>query len=227
MEEGNRIAILEKRVDAQAELISRLMTQVRALKKSGEKQEDYYQDLLERRFSAGPMKIPDVGRTDITTPDQHIEIKKWGRYHEVPGQLAKYQQGCPRKGLAVYFFGTVPGQSRLRQVEALMRSANIAMYSIDEDDEIVEYPYIPLSVLSKKLPDSFSDWFHQTFEPTTGSKVHTHEVATAYGASVCLVTQYMEAMGLDVPKAAQRAVPPCSCNNAKRCVIGYRIRCDP
>lgn len=239
----DRITILESRVDSQAELItnlvdsqseliSRLLNQIKQLKRAGAKHEDYYQKLLEVQLSAGPMTIPGVGRTDITTATQHIEIKRWGRYHEVPGQLAKYQMACPRRHLVAYFFGMKPGHDRLKDIRAFMQAHKIKMYSFDEDDEIVDYNRNPLGSLTAPTA-SFREWFHMLVEPDAIGRVHAHAIADAYNKmssepnkTTRLITNYLIAMDLKVTDDPKRAVPPCHCRNPNRCVLGYRFRDD-
>jgi len=104
-----------------------------------QKKESYYQALLSAKLNAGHMRIEGVGITDITTDDAHIEIKHWGRFQEVPGQLAKYQQALPRSRSCVYFFGTEPPKKRYEQIVNLMEAANIEVFSFDVDDEVQEH----------------------------------------------------------------------------------------
>ena len=85
------------------------------------------------------MTISGVGTTDITTDDAHIEIKNWGRFQEVPGQLAKYQQAVKRPQSHVYFFGPEPPKQRYEQIHELMEAANIRMFSFDAEDEVREH----------------------------------------------------------------------------------------
>ncbi|KAJ3030821.1 hypothetical protein HDV00_008641 [Rhizophlyctis rosea] len=98
------------------------------------KDERHFQAILQRELNSGRMRVQRLGITDITTDDAHIEIKRWNRFHEVPGQLAKYNQGAPRQVQQVYFFGQTPGQQRLQDIYKLMRTFGIEVYSFDEND---------------------------------------------------------------------------------------------
>ncbi len=133
------IAELRRINDANNKLIQHQAAEIRLLRTSTSKKESYYQQLLEKKLNGKRLYIAGVGITDITTPDMHVEIKRWSRYHEVPGQLAKYQQGCRRTKSAVYFFGTIPSLGRQQQIAALMAASRINMYSIDAADEITEH----------------------------------------------------------------------------------------
>lgn len=140
-----RLATLEEKVAVLASQNAALQTEVlhlrAAVADSGKvrKNEDYYQSLLSARMNAGHMSITGVGTTDITTADAHIEIKKWSGYHEVIGQLAKYNRAVKRPRLCVYFFGPEPKKERYEQILDLMAEANIEMYSVDAGDGIVRH----------------------------------------------------------------------------------------
>jgi len=103
------------------------------------KHESHYQKLLEIRFQGKHLHIEGVGTTDVTTSDAHNEVKNWRRYHEVPGQLAKYNHGSPRPRKCVYFFGNPPSSKKIEHILNLMTLQNIEMYSFDLDDEIVAH----------------------------------------------------------------------------------------
>jgi len=103
------------------------------------KHESHYQSLLEKQLKGKHLHIKNVGTTDITTEDSHVEIKRWTRYHEVPGQLSKYNQACPRMRKCVYFFGPPPSSQKMQDILKLMTSQGIEMYSFDADDEIITH----------------------------------------------------------------------------------------
>lgn len=131
-------------IQAQAALTSKLMKDLRQAQ-SGKK-ENHYQALLELKLGGKPLHIPNVGRTDVTTDEAHVEIKKWSRYVEVPGQLAKYQLAAPRRRRCVYFFGVTPSAGRFNDIYTLMTAHGIEMYSVDGDDEIIDHkPVVGLS----------------------------------------------------------------------------------
>lgn len=117
------------------------------------KLERYYQNFLAAKLGYGHCPIERVGVTDITTPDAHIEIKKWADYQMVIGQLAKYQQALPRTKKAVYFFGDEPGNERFGQIVALMKDADVEMYSFDANDNIRKH-----DVIETARRDDFDDF---------------------------------------------------------------------
>lgn len=99
--------------------------------------EKYYQTLLEGQLGGKHLSIPNVGITDITTEDSHVEIKHWKNYHSVPGQLQKYHMAVPRKRKCVYLFGKPKSGKRLQQIIHLFALSNIEMYWFGPDDEIL------------------------------------------------------------------------------------------
>jgi hypothetical protein len=109
------------------------------------KNEEHYQKVLESQLAATHLHIPGVGVTDLTTPDSHIEIKRFRDYHVVPGQLAKYNRVVPRPRKCVYFFGPLPKQQRLVFIADLMAESGIEMYIFDSDD--VPYRHLTASQL--------------------------------------------------------------------------------
>ena len=114
------------------------------------KDEIYYQELLERELGGKHLHIAGVGITDITTPDAHIEIKRWRQWKEALGQLTAYQNAVPRRLSCVYFFGPRPGLKSLTAIADCMMKAGVEMYSFASNDavehhEIVEGLPQPLS----------------------------------------------------------------------------------
>ena len=103
------------------------------------KDEKYYQNILEKTLGARRLHIKGLGITDLTTEDAHIEIKKWNRFHEVVGQLEKYNLRAPRKYKRVYFFGPSPTKTQLENVHNLMEANGIEMFSFDDQD--VAWPH--------------------------------------------------------------------------------------
>ena len=105
------------------------------------KAETHFQAILEAEFGCGHMHIAGVGTTDITTEDAHIEIKRWGKFQEVLGQLQKYQAAQPRPRSCVYFFGPKPASKRMNMILELMISAGIEVYSFGVDDSVERHGY--------------------------------------------------------------------------------------
>ena len=103
----------------------------------GEKLELYYQRLLEQYLNAKHMRL-ECGITDITTSEFHVEIKKWGSYKQVYGQLEVYQAQCWRPKLYAVFFGTTTQKNKDLAI-SIFKSKGIGVYEIDNRDEIIIY----------------------------------------------------------------------------------------
>ena len=162
--------------------IGLLEDKVEKLQSTDEKR---YQKLLEDRFQASHLHIPGVGITDITTDDTHIEIKRWSRYHEVPGQLAKYQHAIPRDKLAVYFFGRPPAvNKKYHSILHMTVSFGIETHSIDKDDNIVTHAMPPSTkadtgrVRFRNL--TLHDWLRSNLSHEDGGRVHLHRLPVAF-----------------------------------------------
>ena len=142
------------------------------------KQEEvFYQKFLERHLNGKHMRIPGIGTTDVTTDDAHIEIKIWRRFHEVPGQLSKYNQGVPRPRKCVYFFGEAPSEVRIGTIKNMMQEHSIEMYSFDVNDEIVEH-WVPGEAESHPTP--FNTWLSQNLVAAPNRRVHIHRFQRAF-----------------------------------------------
>ncbi len=132
---SSRLEALEARLDT---VIAAQAREIAGLKNvTVQKREAYYQRLVENLLQGNHLHIPGVGQTDVTTSEQHAEVKRWSRYHEVLGQLTKYQQASPRAKLAVYFFGPRPNANRVQSIEHTMAAHNIHMFSFADNDQLV------------------------------------------------------------------------------------------
>ena len=60
--------------------------------------EKVYQKALERKYGYGHKRLP-CGITDITTPDKHIEIKRWNQNKQAIGQLLAYNYYDKKKDI--------------------------------------------------------------------------------------------------------------------------------
>jgi hypothetical protein len=127
------VAELKDRVVEVSQLKARV-AELEATVNPARKNEKHYQKILERQLAATHLHIPGVGYTDLTTPDAHIEIKRFKDYHVVPGQLAKYNHVLPRSRKCVYFFGPLPDEKRLELIADLMAESGIEMYIFDQND---------------------------------------------------------------------------------------------
>lgn len=87
--------------------------------------EIYYQKFLEKRLGA-THKRTIYGITDLSTKDEHIEIKQWRDYKKALGQLLSYNFK-DNKNLCVYFFGTIKDDQKTNIIE-LFKSKNIKVY---------------------------------------------------------------------------------------------------
>jgi hypothetical protein len=128
--------VFKEEINALRTEVQNFRASCRAPQMSARQMERYYQTILAEKLGAGHMRIAGVGVTDITTPDAHIEVKHWGRYQEVPGQLAKYNQAVPRARLCAYFFGEEPIPERYGQILELMKTFNIDVFAVDARGEI-------------------------------------------------------------------------------------------
>ncbi len=191
--------------ELRAELVA-VRAEVEALQilfndRKGQKKESYYQKFLERKLNAKRLYLPDVGITDLTTSDAHIEIKNWDRYQQVPGQLATYQQAAHRARSVVYFFGAMPRFTRVQQIRRLMKRHQIEMLSIDVDDHITSYDilskqkeicpldgwelHIPAAVAKsleeqKEVNCPFDSWFNEHLIEKPGNQIHIHRFERMY-----------------------------------------------
>jgi hypothetical protein len=131
----SRVAEQNAELEALRPEVSQLKARVAELEATaGRKGEKYYQNILEKSLGARHVYVPEVGFTDLTTGDAHIEIKKWSDYHIVQGQLNKYNRVIPRPRKCAYFFGVTPSKKRLAFIADLMKEAGIEMYIFDAND---------------------------------------------------------------------------------------------
>lgn len=124
-----------------------------------ERKEKYYQAILEETLNAGHLRIENVGETDITTEDAHIEIKRWRDFDKVIGQLRRYQMFVKKARLCTYFFGSRPNDTKVRMIEKLLKEAGIEMYSFNADDSVKQYgkaegPFIECKISQQVIPDN-------------------------------------------------------------------------
>jgi hypothetical protein len=136
MTEESRAALdrtdqLTKTVEAQAEMIRLLTQRVRKLELGKEKPEKHYQKLVEEMTGGQHLHIAGVGFTDVTTAEAHIEVKHWRNYHEIVGQLWKYNSACPRSKRVAYLFGDKPSGKRVEDVFSMLQAQGIEMFIFD------------------------------------------------------------------------------------------------
>lgn len=59
--------------------------------------------ILEKKLDSKHKKVK-YGVTDITTENEHIEIKKWSDYKHALGQLCSYNQCDKKKVIGLFFW---------------------------------------------------------------------------------------------------------------------------
>ncbi len=222
--------------ELRAELVA-VRAEVEALQilfndRKGQKKESYYQKFLERKLNAKRLYLPDVGITDLTTSDAHIEIKNWDRYQQVPGQLATYQQAAHRARSVVYFFGAMPRFTRVQQIRRLMKRHQIEMLSIDVDDHITSYDILSKQKEICPLDGWLTNNLIRTDEMSTF--VHVHRIKAPYerylknfnrGLSIpgeSILRQTLKEKGYSFANKRQRD-KLCPCNNAGSAIKGVKL----
>lgn len=63
-----------------------------------------YQHALQQKYKYGPKQLKS-GVTDITTPNKHIEIKRWPCWKHSLGQLLSYDHYDKKPELEAHLFG--------------------------------------------------------------------------------------------------------------------------
>lgn len=71
------------------------------------RQERVYQHALVAKHGHGHKRLPS-GISDVTTPDRHIEIKRWPLYKQALGQLLAYDYYDKKPILEAHLFGRYP-----------------------------------------------------------------------------------------------------------------------
>ena len=122
--------------------------------------ENYYQRYLERLLLAGHCKTKH-GITDVTTKDEHIEIKHWNNYKSALGQLISYNFNS-NKRLSAYFFGSVIDTKREEIIE-LYRSKRVSIKEFIDTDDSIKIQNI-LDVDSYISNNDFCIWLDQNIE---------------------------------------------------------------
>lgn len=75
-----------------------------------------YQRFLEKQLDSKHKKVK-YGVTDITTENEHIEIKKWSDYKHALGQIMSYNTCDKKEKLSVYFFGEMNENKKLEIID--------------------------------------------------------------------------------------------------------------
>ena len=94
--------------------------------------ERMYQNALKNRYNYGHKHLKS-GITDITTPDKHIEVKKWAQWKHGLGQLLAYDYCDPKEKLEVHLFGEYPDDKKNLACEIFDRY-NIIVVDLETTD---------------------------------------------------------------------------------------------
>ena len=92
--------------------------------------------MLERLLGGSHRRLR-TGITDITLKNTHVEIKRWERWSDAVGQLAKYQHAEPKQELRVYLFGKFSGSNKQVALDVFW-SRGIRVYDMIHQGPIVE-----------------------------------------------------------------------------------------
>lgn len=129
----NQIIELQKNNDVLQEKYNTLEQKYSVLLDT--KNEIYYQKFLERKMLATHHKTV-FGITDITTKNEHIEIKHWRNYKSALGQLLSYNF-YDNKNLCAYFFGTVT-EKQCNSIIELYKSKGVSIKQFIDTPEGIE-----------------------------------------------------------------------------------------
>ena len=111
--------------------------------------ESYYQKIVANHLGGGHIHVANAGISDVTTKNEHAEVKKWSQAHHAVGQLLSYNSAMRREKLSVYFYGPIPSSDRYGVVLDLCSEYDIHVYSIDEDDDgILEHKIVQPEILA-------------------------------------------------------------------------------
>jgi hypothetical protein len=99
------------------------------------KNEDFYQDILEKYFKATHKKLA-IGITDITTEDTHIEIKRWSCWREAFAQLILYNSFDPKEKLHACFFGEYAQPAKALAIASL-KQQNILCFELQNTQDAI------------------------------------------------------------------------------------------
>lgn len=138
--------------------------------------EIYYQRYLERLLLAGHYKTKH-GITDITTKDEHIEIKHWNNYKSALGQLISYNFNS-NKRLSAYFFGTVNDVKKEEIIE-LYKSKGVSIKEIVDTPDGIKVHNV-LDIDSHISNNDFCIWLHQNIEYKQGGLLQLKHVCEKY-----------------------------------------------
>jgi hypothetical protein len=99
------------------------------------KNEDFYQNILEKHFNATHKRL-QIGITDITTDDTHIEIKRWCNWRQAFAQLILYNSHDPKEKLHACFFGEYTQPAKDLAIAAL-KHQNIVCFELSQTHDVI------------------------------------------------------------------------------------------
>ena len=127
--------------------------------------EHFYQDTLESRYN-GKHEWLTTGRTDITTPEMHIEIKKASKWVQGLRQLLAYGLVAPRKELRLCLFDYYElSAGNMTALKKTLSGPEVAVYRLDligaehwvcgglPEAERVQPPVIQAPVRKRYIPE--------------------------------------------------------------------------
>jgi hypothetical protein len=142
------------------------------------RKEQYYQKFLEKELGATHKRTVH-GITDITTQDEHIEIKHWKNYKHALGQLLSYNHNDTKR-VCAYFYGEID-ENKKNEVVELFKSNSVSIKQFIQYDtytkiETVLDPY-------KKINDTtynFLNWLNENIKYKEGGLLQLKDICYHY-----------------------------------------------
>ncbi len=100
-----------------------------------DKNEAFYQKLLDRMFPIQLDKSCQHGIMDLHLADRIIEIKHWDKYKHCLGQLLAYSTGT--KELVAVVFGRAPTEDVQTCIKSLLTKYGIALWYFDASNHLI------------------------------------------------------------------------------------------
>lgn len=120
--------------------------------KSEVRNEFYFQKILEVHLG-GMHDHVACGKTDISTPLFHAEIKDWNNYKSAVGQLMCYNCFKPKPELRAYLFGKVKENDKYIALTAFKKLGIKAFELIQQKNQLFIKNHDDETVESIELPD--------------------------------------------------------------------------
>jgi hypothetical protein len=143
--------------------------------------ENYYQKFLEKYFSASHHKTT-FGITDISTDNQHIEIKHWSKYKQALGQLLSYNFN-DNKSLAAFFYGSVKEEQKQNIIQ-LFVSKNVSVYEFIDDIDGIKINTLYDCTIKEEILETqeqnFEKWICDKIYFCENSYMNLEEICSAF-----------------------------------------------